>query len=36
MRSFASPSPELGDYLAALVVFDIVAVVVRLWSCIHE
>ena len=31
MRSFASPSPELGDYLAALVVFDIVAVVVRLW-----
>jgi hypothetical protein len=31
MRSFASPSPELRDYLTTLALFDIVAIVVRLW-----
>jgi hypothetical protein len=31
MRSFAAPSPELRSYLTALAVFDIVAIVVRLW-----
>jgi hypothetical protein len=31
MRSFAAPSPELRSYLTALAVFDVVAIVVRLW-----
>lgn len=31
MRSFAVPSRELGAYLTALAMFDIVVIVVRLW-----
>ena len=31
MRSFTAPSPDLNAYLTALAVFDVVAIMVRLW-----